>query len=244
MTVEDCRCSEDKKEASDCIEEADKKLGKCLCAAPRVAPPEQRERVKAACTDMSVAYDAALACEFPVATRVYDRLHVAKLLGEAVDAVKRQEHKALGQAGDSPLTGARYLFLFNMHRLNDEGFDRLEALLQADLKTGKAPACRIHFQEFWECAHRDNGAAFSAKWYRPAIRTRLRPVKQVARTLKDHLEGLLNYFCHGITNAVTEGLNSLVQKLKANARGFRSFTHYRTRILFFLDRLNLLPQTH
>lgn len=213
-------------------------------AALRVLPPEQRERVKAACIDMSAAYDAALACELPGATRVYDRFHVAKLLGEAVDAVRRQEHKALGKAGDSPLTGARYLFLSNMNRLNDERFDRLEALLQADLKTGKAYAYRIHFQEFWECAHRDHGAAFFANWYRSAIRTRLRPIKQVARTLKDHLDGLLNYFSHRITNAVTEGLNSMVQKLKANARGFRSFTHYRTRILFFLGRLNLLPQTH
>lgn len=212
--------------------------------ALRVLTPEQRQQVEAACIDMSAAYDAAIACELPRAVRVYDRFHVAKLLGEAVDTVRRQEHKALGKTAHSPLTGARYLFLSNMERLNDERFARLQELLQADLKTGKAYTYRIHFQEFWRCADRDHGAAFFANWYRSAIHTSLRPLKQAARTLKEHLDGLLNYFTFPITNAVTEGLNSMVQKLKSNARGFRSFEHYRIRILFFLGGLDLLPRTH
>jgi hypothetical protein len=45
-----------------------------------------------------------------------------------------------------------------------------------------------------------------------------------------------------ITNAVTEGLNSKIQQLKAHARGFRSFLNYRTRILFFCGKLDLLPK--
>jgi hypothetical protein len=61
----------------------------------------------------------------------------------------------------------------------------------------------------------------------------LEPIKKVARTLKAHLDNLLNYFAYPITNAVTEGLNRKIQQLKANARGFRSFLNYRTRILFF-----------
>jgi transposase len=65
----------------------------------------------------------------------------------------------------------------------------------------------------------------------------------VARTLKAHLEGLLNYFTHGITNAMSEGLNSTIQKLKTMARGFRNFAHFRIRILFFLGKLDLNFQT-
>ena len=60
------------------------------------------------------------------------------------------------------------------------------------------------------------------------IRSRLEPVKKAARTLKAHLEGLLNYFSYPITNAVAEALNSRIQAIKANARGFRSFANYRT----------------
>ena len=73
-------------------------------------------------------------------------------------------------------------------------------------------------------------------------RSRLKPVIEVARMLKRHLKNLLTYLRHHITNAVTEGLNSKIQSLKAAARGFRNFANYRTRILFFCGKLNLYPQ--
>jgi hypothetical protein len=60
-------------------------------------------------------------------------------------------------------------------------------------------------------------------------------------TLKAHLGGLLTYFKHRITNALTEGFNSKIQALKADARGFRRFENYRTRILFFCGKLDLAP---
>ena len=63
----------------------------------------------------------------------------------------------------------------------------------------------------------------------------------VARMLQRHLENLLTYLKHHITNAVTEGLNSKIQSLKSAARGFRNFKNYRTRILFFCGKLDLYP---
>ena len=60
--------------------------------------------------------------------------------------------------------------------------------------------------------------------------------------LERHLENLLTYMKHRITNAATEGLNSKIQALKAAARGFRNFANYRTRILFFCGKLSLYPQ--
>ncbi|NLH74330.1 MAG: transposase [Verrucomicrobia bacterium] len=72
-------------------------------------------------------------------------------------------------------------------------------------------------------------------------RSRLKPVIVVAQLLKRHLENLLAYLKHHITNAVTEALNSKIQSLKAAARGYRSFRNYRTRILFFCGKLDLYP---
>ncbi len=57
--------------------------------------------------------------------------------------------------------------------------------------------------------------------------------------IERHFEGLLNYFVHRLTNALCEGFNSKIQQLKSAARGFRSFWNYRTRILFFLGKLDL-----
>ena len=72
-------------------------------------------------------------------------------------------------------------------------------------------------------------------------RSRLKPVVEVAQMLKRHLENLLTYLRHHITNAVTEGLNSKIQSLKSAARGFRNFQNYRIRILFFCGKLALYP---
>lgn len=74
-----------------------------------------------------------------------------------------------------------------------------------------------------------------------ASRSQLKPMIKVARMIKSHFENIITYLRHPITNAVTEGLNSKIQAIKANARGFRSFTNYRTRILFFCGKLNLHP---
>ena len=59
--------------------------------------------------------------------------------------------------------------------------------------------------------------------------------------IKKHFENIITYLKHPITNAVSEGLNSKIQTLKANARGFRNFANYRTRILFYCGKLDLYP---
>ncbi len=100
---------------------------------------------------------------------------------------------------------------------------------------------RIQFLEFWEQPNVEAAQRFFALWYHEAQRSGLQPIKKVAQTLQDHLEGLLQYFAHHLTNAVTEAFNSTIQSLKAAARGFRNFENYRTRILFFLGKLELLP---
>lgn len=206
--------------------------------------PPQRKKVLAACLDMSPAFEKALILELPGALRVYDRFHVSKLLGEAVDKVRRAEHKQLLAEGDQSLTGTRYTWLFDPAHLSESRRWELQALLEADLRTGRAYGYRLNFYEFWECQQRDEARLFFKTWYHSAIRSRLPAIKQVARTLKDHLDGLLNYFVHRITNAMSEGLNSAIQKLKATARGFRNFANFRTRILFFLGKLDLYPATH
>ena len=113
-----------------------------------------------------------------------------------------------------------------------------------NLKTARAWALKETFASFWVQPSVRRAERFFAKWYGRAMRSRLSPVKKVARMLKEHRLGLFNYLLHPITNAVTEGLNSRIQAIKANARGFRSFDNYRTRILFFCGKLDLLPHTH
>lgn len=204
-------------------------------------PEAQRARVAAVAMDMSAAYAAAVRETLPSAAVVYDRFHVSKLLGEAVDQVRRAEHKELSAEGDERLKGSRYLWLWHPAELSGAKLEAFEALAYQNLRTARAYYHRIQFIGFWECASVAEAQLHFTQWYQEARRSQLEPVKKVALTLKDHLLGLLEYFNHRITNAVTEAFNATIQSLKAAARGFRNFDHYRTRILFFLGRLNLNP---
>jgi len=67
------------------------------------------------------------------------------------------------------------------------------------------------------------------------------PIKEKARMIKSHLENILTYFKHRISNAAAEGLNSKIQSIKSNARGYRSFNGFRNSILFYCGDLNMVP---
>jgi len=207
----------------------------------RTLPEAQREKIEAVAMDMSAGYEAAVREALPAAAVVHDRFHVSKLLGEAVDRVRRAEHKALSAEGDDRLKGSRYLWLWHPAELTGGKLEAFEALAYQNLRTARAYYHRIQFIEFWQCADVSEAQKHFAQWYHEAQRSRLGPIKKVAATLKNHLLGLLEYFNHRITNAVTEAFNATIQSLKASARGFRNFDHYRIRILFFLGRLNLHP---
>jgi transposase len=81
------------------------------------------------------------------------------------------------------------------------------------------------------------------KWYGWAIRSRLDPIKQVARMVKNHLVGILNAVVTGATNAMSEGgINSAVQRIKYSARGYRNRDNFRAAIYFHLGGLDLYPR--
>jgi transposase len=211
------------------------------CELWKTLPIEQREKVEAAAMDMSAGFAAATRKEAPNAAIVHDKFHVSKMLNEAVDHVRRREHHQIKKQGDDRLSGSRQLWLYNPENLEDHRFEKFKDLLKENLKTARAWMHKENFRGFWEMESVWEAEGYFKRWYASAIRSRLAPIKKVARTLKSHLSGLLNYFIYPITNAATEGLNSRIQQLKANARGFRSFANYRTRILFFCGKLDLIP---
>lgn len=196
----------------------------------------QRAQVQAAAMDMSAGFAAATRAAAPQVQIVHDKFHVSKLLNEAVDQVRRREVKE-----DERLKGTRQLWLYNPVNLNEQRQEDLQRLAEQNSRTARAWLQKENFSGFWMQVGRYAGEGYLQAWYRSAIRCRLEPIKKVARTLQRHAETLLNYFAHPITNAVAEGLNSRIQQIKANARGFRAFAHYRTRILFFCGKLDLLP---
>ena len=203
--------------------------------------PRQREMVCGVAIDMSAPYAKAIRENLPNADIVYDKFHVQKHLNEAVDAVRRQENARLLKARDHRLAKTKYLWLAGMEHLSEDALARREDLLRASLKTGKAWGLKEMFSFFWCSRDKDFAAANFAFWHAQVLKSRLRPMIRVAATLKKHLDGLLAWFDSRIDNAMSEGYNSVIQTLKASARGFRNFDHYRTAILFHCGKLDMHP---
>ena len=202
-----------------------------------------RQSVQAVAMDMWKPFINAAAQVLPDADIVFDKFHIVRLLKEGVDRVRRQEHRQLQARGDDVLCGSKYLWLKSPANQTPKQWSSFKALLARNLKAGRAWGLVQTFEGFWQCGEAKQARKFFKEWFGRAKRSRLEPIKAAADTIKRHLEGILTYFKHRITNASAEGLNSLIQSLKTAARGYRNFANYRAAILFHLGKLDLKPIT-
>ena len=173
--------------------------------------------IKQFCCDMSPAFISGVKKQFPNAQITFDRFHVTKLLNDAVDEVRRDEVKYRKE-----LKKTRYDWLKNPENLTAKQKERLSRLSQKNLKTARAYHIRLNFQEFFAQPNRETGEVFLKRWYFWATHSRLPPMIKAAKTIKQHWEGVLNWFDGHITNAILAGMNSLVQAAKSRARGYRT----------------------
>jgi transposase len=145
---------------------------------------------------------------------VFDRFHVMKHLTEAVDQVRKEEHRRLQAAGDESLKGTKYLWLFSEENLPEPSRERFAALRALQLKTGRAWAVKESLRDLWDYQRKGWALRHWKHWYFRATHSRLKPVVKVARMIRGHLDNVLTYFDHRITNATSEGLNSKIQTIK------------------------------
>lgn len=201
----------------------------------------QKSSVRAICMDMWDPYLKAVRENLPASEVVHDKFHISKYLNTAVDKVRRKENRLLTKEGSTLLTKTKYLWLKNPLRWSDDEKARFSGLKAEGLKVGRAWALKETFGEIWSYVQESWAAKFFKKWYFWATHSRLTPMLETAKTLKRHLKEILAYFRHRITNAMSEGINSKIQHLKASARGFRNFENFRTAILFYCGKLDLYP---
>jgi transposase len=203
---------------------------------------KQKLGIEAVAMDMWQAFENSASANLPHADIVHDRFHIMKHLNDAVDQVRRGEHKELKVQGDDTLTGTKYWWLSNPDNLSDSKWMEFKDLKDRHLKTARAWAIREQFGFFWSYTQSGWARKFFKQWYCWASRCQLAPVRKKAKMIHDRLENILTYFKHRITNGPAEGFNSRIQSLKSSARGFRNYANYRVRILFFCGGLELLPE--
>lgn len=201
----------------------------------------QKEGIEAVAMDMWPAFMTATRDILTQADIVHDKYHVVGYLGKAVDVVRKKENIRLVKSGRNILKGTKYLWLRNPLDWDKGERKTFRNFALNELKVGRAWSIKEAFRRFWNYRYRGASIGFFQKWYFWATHSKLKPIIEAAKTLKRHFKGILAYLDHHITNAVAEGLNSKIQSIKANARGFRVFEHYRIAILFHCGKLNLYP---
>jgi len=228
------------------LEVAQDRTKESLVTALGPFTPRTLGQVEGIALDMWEPYIQTLWALVPDASDklVFDRFHVVGHMNEAVDEVRRKETRALRQQGDERLVGTRYMWLYGQENLPPRYHADFAALKRSTLKTARAWALKESLRQLWTCPDRTEGAAWWRRWYWWATHSRLEPVKAVAAMIKRHLDNVLTYFAHPITNAVSEALNSTIQMLKHRARGYRNFDNFRVAILFHCGGLELYPATH
>lgn len=193
---------------------------------------KQREMVCGVCIDMSAPYITAIREHFPHA----DKFHISQHLGKAADKTRRIEHAKLQKQGDESLTKTKYLWLKGMEHLSVEALSRIRMLGRCELEVSKAWYLKELFKHFWGRRDKDYSECYFEYWEKEVASSGVEEMRKVARMLRKHIDNILTYFDCYITNAFSEGINSKIQAIKANARGFRNFKNYRTRILFFCGK--------
>jgi transposase len=169
----------------------------------------------------------------PHAQITFDHYHVIALVNKALDEVRKSEAKE-----QTLLKHSRYWWLKNPKNLTKKQAKKIDNLSQLNLKTARAYRIKLALQEVYKL--KDPKAAEQAlkKWYYWATHPRIPQIIKVAKTIKAHWEGILNYFEQEITNGLVECFNGIIQTLKRRARGYRNITNFITMVYLVKGELD------
>jgi transposase len=205
---------------------------------------DQIASVEAIAMDMSAAFVKAAKQSIPLAEEkiVHDRFHVMQLATKAVDQVRRGEHRQLKQEDDNRLAKTKYIWLRSQENLTENQQVKLDEVFHLQLETGKAWSYKEALRDLWEHPDTATATAYFKDWYRRVIHTKLKPMKKVAKTIKERLDYVVSYCKHGITNAVAEGINSKIMAIKRRVGGYRNIENFKTASYFYCGGLDLYPR--
>jgi transposase len=200
------------------------------------------QEVKVVTMDMWKAFQNAAKTCVPKADIVHDRFHLSQYLNNAVDITRRAENKKLVAQNDDRLKGTKYLWLKNPDNFTPTQQRLHEQLIQDNtLKTVEAWTIKENFKKFFEMKTVQKANDFFNDWVKSIEQIQNAPLLKVVKTFENHLQGLLDYIKHRVSNAMAECINMSIQQVKCKARGFKSAKAFRVAILFHLGDLDIYP---
>jgi transposase len=208
---------------------------------------ERCTRLRFVCSDMWKPYLKVIKKKAVNALNILDRFHIMKKFNEAIDQVRRQEVKKLeAQERDNVLVNGRWLLLKNAVNLTQKQTRRLGELLKINLASVRAYLLKEDFQRFWGYKSAGWADKFLEEWATRTMRSRLAPMKKVAKMLRSHKELILNWFRAGgeLSSGPVEGLNNKAKLAIRKAYGFKTMECLQIALYHQLGDLNEPPSTH
>lgn len=193
------------------------------------------EQVRLVSIDMSPAFIKGVAEHLPNARVTFDKFHVVAHASAAVDQMRRLEQRT-----DPSLKGLRWTLLKDRDRLSDEGRADLDTLIAqaATKRTARAWLYREHLREILDRKQINVVSAMLEPWCTNVLRSRVTPMRQVAKMIREHFDGIVAWTQTRQTNGFIEALNGLFQAAKRKARGYTRFTTMRTVLFLIAGKLD------
>jgi transposase len=193
------------------------------------------ENIESASIDMSPAFIAGVTEHLPNARITFDKFHVIGHASTAVDKMRRIEQRT-----DKSLKGMRWTLLKDTAKLKPAAAADLDALIakMAVKRTARAWVYKEQLREILDRKQINVVRAMLEHWCICVMRSKVDPMKEVARMIRSHLEGIVAWAQTRQTNGFLEAINGLFQAAKRRARGFTRIETIRTVIFLIAGRLN------
>lgn len=213
----------------------------------RMLGKERSGQIKAVCSDMWGPFLKVIKKKIPQAIQILDRFHIMRKFNEAIDEVRRQEARVLADKGKgNVLLNSRWCVLKNPENLTQKQEQKLDELVSQNLKTFKTYLLRESFQKFWDYTAIAWARKFLEQWCVISMRSKIDPIKKVARMLRKHKNEILNWFKiePRLSNGVVEGFNNKAKLVMRKAYGFRTFGAFETALYHTMGQLPEPYLTH
>jgi len=208
---------------------------------------ERSQKLKYVCSDMWRAYITVIEKKAGQALHILDRFHIVAKLNKAIDEVRAGEHRQMQKDGYEPLLkNSRWCLLKRSENLTEKQEAKLKDLLQYNLKSVRAYLLKEDFHGFWDYVSPAWAEKYLDRWYTRVMRSRIGPMKKVAKTIRNHKPLILNWFKanKAFSSGIVEGLNNKAKVTTRNSYGFRTYRGAEIALYHALGNLPTPPMTH
>lgn len=220
---------------------------KTLLCFFRLFGKERSQKLKHICSDMWKPYLKVIAKKATGAIHILDRFHIVAKLNKAIDEVRADECRRMKQEGYEPiLKKSRWCLLKRQENLSDNQEAKLKDLLKYNLKSVRAYLLKEDFHGFWDYVAVSWAEKFLDRWCTQVMRSKIEPMKKVAKTIRRHKPLILNWFRakKAYSSGIVEGLNNKVKVVTKKSYGFREYNCIEIALYHQLGKLPEPPVTH